>query len=148
MTCPVDHLQVVEDIAHYLHTQGVVRDPIPPQTGDNPLPAVWVGGLRPDVDHALGIIGPWQDNPDSDASPIIRFMIVARTKPDDLQTLIGTSQNIFHALHHPDHPFPLTARQDVMFCRRIVSDPPVQDENRRWIRVETYQARLTQPNTI
>lgn len=144
INCPPDTPGVLVDLAHYLHAQGVVRDPMTDQAGTSPLPSIWVGGLHPTPDHAVSVIGPWQNTTDSDTNPLIRFMVVVRSTPDDLAQVIDTSQKVHTALHR-EQPFDLTARQSVMFCERVISDPPMQDENRRWRRVTTYEARLHLP---
>ena len=146
MSCAYDHADFGQHVAKYLYTQGTVLNPEADQMAGN-LPAVFLGGWDDKPDRAINIVGPWQNNDDSETNPVVRFMVAVRSDPWDMNQLIDDSQNIFQALHHPDHPLQLTAQQEVMYCKRVISDPLAQDQNRRWIRVDTYTARLQPPTT-
>lgn len=144
--CAVNIVGLGLDIADYLHTQGVVLNPATDQTQGGDRPAVFVGPMPDQPDRAIGIIGPWLDSTDSDTNPLVRFMVAQRTDPWDFNQLTHDSGALLDALHR-DKEFHLTATQRVMYSMQVVSDPPVQDDNDRWRRVTTYQARLNPPAT-
>lgn len=142
--CVPDPVTLPIHIAQYLHAQGVTQNVMDPQE-DGDLPGVFVGQMADTPNRAVSIIGPWSSEEDSDHSTPARFMVAIRSEPWDI---IGHAEDCetIHNLLERDEQFPLTATQHVMFCHRVVSDPPVQDNNRRWVRVSTYQTRLHPPS--
>ena len=136
------------DVARYLAARGVVRDPEDDQQAPGDLPAVVLGQLHElEGGEAVGVIGPWEVTRDlTDSNPVVRFVIVLRSEPWDYDGLAALTKAVFGSLHRRER-FSLTAEQSVETRERIVSDPPTQDQNRRWLRAETYQLRLRVPTT-
>ena len=104
------------------------------------------GMLPPEPDEAIGIVGPWQDDI-YEENAVIRLMIVVRGKPWDLAGPRIIANRIYELLHEQQN-ISLTAEQEVLLCRRITRDAPAQDENRRFIRVDTYSMRMAAPTTV
>lgn len=144
--CAHDYATLGIDIAEYLHTQGVTQNINQEQVDADQL-AVFIGPMPDTPNRAVSIIGPWLDRSDSDNSTTARFMISTRSEPWDIVGHGTDCQNIVSALHRPNTAFNLTAKQAVFHCEQVISDPPVQDQNRRWIRVDTYTTRLQPPTT-
>lgn len=147
-TCPPDFTGFVLDILHHLHQRGVIRDPdqdqqTPPR-GEELLPASFLGGMEDQPDHAITIIGPYNQSQDSLTNPILEFTIGIRTNPFDFDQLTITAQQVRTALHHPTRAG-LTAAQSVMYCERVRVDAPMRDANDRWLMAHTYQARPFNP---
>lgn len=141
--CAHDYATLGIDIAEYLHAQGVTQSVHEEQVDAAQL-AVFVGPMADQPNRSISIIGPWIDNPDSNHSTNARFMIATRSDEWDIVGHGTDCQDVLTALHR-DEPFTLTADQSVFFCQRVISDPPVQDQNRRWVRVDTYSTRLQPP---
>lgn len=124
-------------VARYLHTEGVVPDPLAPQDGEV---GVFVNSWVDQPDTAVMVTSPWEwYNRDSDTIPELRFMVAHRAA--DQPALWDLQRRTFHTLHRPGERFPLTATVDMLICERIVSDPPVPDANSRWVAVDTYRCR-------
>lgn len=137
---PNTHWVLIDDLAEYLHRMGVCG---PPQDGGGDLPVF--AHLMPDEpDRALVIFGLEVDHTASDSNPTARFGVAARGAPDDQIGPEQDMQAVFEALHDRTM-FNLTATQTVLVCTRIVNDPPVPDDNRRWHRSDTYQCVLAPP---
>lgn len=143
--CAHDYATLGIDIAEYLHAQGVTQN-VHEEPVDADQLAVFIGPMPDTPNRAISIIGPWLDNTDSNHSTVARFMIATRSEPWDIVGHGADCQDVFTALQRGE-PFTLTAAQSVFFCERVISDPPVQDQNRRWVRVDTYSARLQPPTT-
>lgn len=138
---PVSHWGLVDQLAAYLHRLGVCR---PPEQDDGEGPPVFLN-LMPDTpDEALVIFGLEVDHAASTSNPTATFGVAARGLPDDQTGPEDTMQQVFEALHDRTM-FNLTAMQTVLVCERIVNDPPVPDDNRRWHRADTYRAVLAPP---
>lgn len=142
---PHDHVLLTLAVAEYLHEVGAVQDPNAVADPHGELPAIILGNLPPEPDRHVGIIGPWNTSTDSLTVPQLRFFIVQRTDPWAVAQLASDGEQIYRALERPDHAFNLTAQQRVAYCRRVVSDPPTQDANRRWTRISTYEVRALPP---
>lgn len=137
---PVAHWQLVDELAAYLTRLGVCH---PPESEGEGVPVFL--NLMPDgPDEALVIFGLEVDHNDSSSNPTASFGVAARGAPDDQTGPEETMQRVFEALHDRTM-FNLTAHQSVLVCTRIVSDPPVPDDNRRWHRADTYRAVLAPP---
>lgn len=122
-------------IAHYLHHKAGFPDPLGPQDGEE---AVHVHGWEDQPDQAISILGPWEGDRDSETVPPVRFMIAHRAV--DLPALWELQRRTFTALENAQ-AFPLTAGVELRYCRRVVSDPPVPDQNQRFVTVDTYTCR-------
>ena len=104
------------------------------------------GLLPPEPDEAIGIMGPWQDDLYEENS-VIRLMVAIRGKPWDIAGPRIIANRIYDLLHEQQN-IALTADQEVLLCRRITKDAPAQDENRRYIRVDTYSMRMAAPTNV
>lgn len=147
MSTPHHHGDTGWHIIEYLAAQGVVRDPDADQEADHPLPAVFYQGLRGQAqaaDRAVAILGPWVTADETGSNPAMRFMVSVRGAPWDDDDTTAIAQAVADALQH-DEVFSLTADRELAYCQRVLSDPPMQDENRRWVRVDSYQARARVP---
>jgi hypothetical protein len=138
------HDAVDYQLALYLAAQGVVRDTNVDQTTSGVLPAVYVGELydEPDYAIALTVVGEVRDD---DANPQVDVLLAMRSGPEDRQQLYDLSEKVFQALHDRTR-LELTANQGIALCRRTLKGPVVQDQNRRWLRVDTYRLRMLVPN--
>lgn len=122
-------------IAQYLHTAVGLPDPMAPQDGEV---GVFVNGWVDQPDEAVNIAGPWEMERDSETVPVMRFMVAHRAP--DMARVWEMQTATFHALEQA-WAFPLTARVEMRDCRRVVSDPPVPDQNNRYVTVDTYECR-------
>ena len=109
-------------------------------------PLIVAGMLPPDPHSAIGIVGPWQDDI-YEENAVIRLMVVVRGEPWDLTGPRLIANRIYNLLHERQN-IHLTAEQEVLLCRRIAKDAPAQDENRRYIRVDTYSMRMAAPTNV
>lgn len=143
----LDHTGLAIQVAEYLHAKGLAQN-IHDEQVEGELPAIYLGGFPPqdDVDRAIAVIGPWQNNDDSDLSTIARVLVAVRSKPWEIYGLSNDCLAINNALHHPEDRLYLTATQEAFYCLRVLSDPPAQDTNHRWTRVDTYSMRLQPPS--
>lgn len=143
---PYDHTDLAGPLAEYLHSVGVVQDPHETQVSDALTPAIFVGQLPDEPTVAVSIITVQEQVQDvHDAQPTMTFMIVGRSEqeqPLELDKLMG---RIYQALQHRDTRFQLTADRELAYCHRALTGAAVQDENRRYRRVDTYQARVMVP---
>lgn len=142
---PVDYPVIVAQIISYLHEVGVAKDPYGDQVDDGELCPIFYGNIPQEPDRAIGVIGPWQNNNDSDTLPVYRFMVVHRSRPHDLPGFDNDAKLLHRALQRPDHTFNLTAEYRAAYCYRVVVDPPTQDNTGRWIRITTYEMRVMPP---
>lgn len=143
---PYDHTDLAAPLAEYLHTAGVVQNPHGTQISDTDTPAIFVGQLPDKPTIAVSIITVQEQTPDvHDAQPTMTFMIVGRTPPEQPLALDKLMGRIYQALQHRDTRFQLTADRELAYCHRALTGAAVQDENRRYRRVDTYQARVMVP---
>ena len=131
---PYDHTDLAGPLAEYLHSVGVVQDPHEAQVSDTDLPAIFVGQLPDEPVVAV-----------HDAQPTMTFMIVGRSEQEQPLALDKLMGRIYQALQHRDTRFQLTADRELAYCHRALTGAAVQDENRRYRRVDTYQARVMVP---
>lgn len=141
---PVDHTELVYQIAEYLHTVGVVADPDQPTTMAGDRPAVFAHQMEHEPDTAVVIYGITQNNTVSDSNPTVRFSVAARATAHDYHTPGEIMAQVWKYLHDRTN-INLTAHQSLLSCRRVVQDPPIPDANRRWYRSDTYEAVLAVP---
>lgn len=132
-------------LAEYLgkNNVGLFDDGVNP-VGSGPL--IIAGMMPPEPDSAIGIVGPWQDDL-YEENAVIRLMVVVRGEPWDLTGPRIIANKIYDLLHEKQN-IHLTAEQEVLLCRRITRDAPAQDENRRFIRVDTYSMRMAAPTNV
>lgn len=142
---PPDPDEITWDLALYLHDAGVgeVSDETRELTGSHP--PIFLDDLPDAPDEAIGIYGPMVPSADSVTNPLVRFLILHRTSTR--AGLAPLAQSTFEALHRP-YGFRLTADRAVMYCARVTFDPPVMDQNGRWRRVDTYEARIRPRDSI
>lgn len=149
MSGPHNHGDITPHIVEYLAQKGVVRPPDSDMRAEHPLPAVFAHSLRDaatDANEAVAVVGPSVEQDPTNSNPELRFLVVIRSNPWDLDGLHRIGQEVTDALHR-DRQFQLTATRSLAYCNQVLTDPPVQDENRRWVRVDTYRARARVPNT-
>lgn len=149
MSSPHNHGDLAPHIIDYLAAAGVVRPPTDDMRAEHPLPAVYAHSLRDaaaGAHEAVAVVGPSVEQDPTHSNPDIRFLVVIRSAPWDLEGLHRIGQSVTSALHH-DRLFPLTATRSLAYCNQVLTDQPVQDENKRWVRVDTYRARARVPNT-
>ncbi|MBV7292374.1 minor capsid protein [Corynebacterium sp. TAE3-ERU16] len=146
MTAPcafADHGGADYQLAEYLHSLGLVWDPAEDQAAAVGVPAVYTRLMMDKPDRAVGITVT-ADERDDDANPRVSLLVVCRSDPWDAAQLDRDAGAIFAALHDRSH-YELTAGQGVLLSRRTLQGPPVQDQNRRWQRADTYVLRLLAP---
>lgn len=142
---PHPHSQLALQIAEYLHTAGVTRSPLEDQGGAG-LPSVFGGGWEDQPDVAVAVLGVTVDHTFDSANPKARFTLAHRAEPHDLLGAEALAGETFTALHDLME-LRLTAEQRLLSCTRIVANPALQDSNRRWVRLDTYEAILAVPTT-
>lgn len=143
---PFDHNALGVHVIRYLAAQGVVADPEGDQrAAGGTLPAVYLGDMEDEPDRAVAFIGPWITQ-DDEGNPAVRFFLVGRGTPGDPLGPMVDLEAAHRALWHTSR-FELTAGYDLAYCERVITDPPVPDENGRSRRVDTYQARLRVPHS-
>ena len=140
---PDPHTGLALQIAQYLHAAGIVADPAEDQTTTGGV-AVYCGGWEDTPNTAVGVMGVSVDHTFDDANPLARFTLAHRADPHDLATTEALAGQTFQALHDR-YGLWLTAEQKTLSCTRIAANPALQDQNRRWVRLDMYQAVLAVP---
>ena len=134
---PREYTDLGWHLAQHLHKAGVVTDPANP--GDD-APGIAVGGwTEQHPDTCVSIIGPWETDPDSLTVPNLRFMVAVRAPAQ--RDMWAMRQQVHQALRTGNKRVRLTADVSMLNCARVVSDPPVPDQNRNWVAVDTYVCR-------
>lgn len=123
-------------LATYLHRVAGFPDPLQDMAGQDV--GVYIAGWEDAPDTALNIVGPWEYDRDSETVPTVRFLIAHRAPT--LQEVWVLQHHTFTTLEQPQR-FELTADTELRYCRRVVSDPPVPDQNGRQVIVDTYECR-------
>lgn len=131
---------VPDELALYLHNCGVCANPREEQA-EGDTPAVFINRLADTPDRALALLAYSEDHTISDSNPTARITLLFRGQPDDQTTPEEDAERAFTALHEIGET-QMTARLTVLASRRIINDPPVPDNNRRWHRADTYELVL------
>lgn len=149
MSTPHNHADLTTHFLEFLASEGVVRDPNSNQLTKGTLPAVFAHYLRDVVgapDEAVAVIGPTVRQDPTHSNPELTLLVVVRSEPWRLDRLEQLAQDVTRALHH-EKAFALTATRGLAYCELALTGQPVQDDNRRWVRVDTYVARARVPNS-
>lgn len=144
MTLPADHGMFPYQLAEYLYREGVCGNPLEDVAASAGFPAPFAYIFQDSPNRAMCVTAVTVTNIVSDSNPEVNFTLMFRGDPDDQITPIGDAERAFHALHDLTD-IELTATQGLLVCRRIVSDPLLQDSNRRWYRADAYRALLAVP---
>ena len=142
---PYPHHRFMADLAEYLHKAGVTRSPTVDQTTHGDLPALFAGQMEDTPDVAVGILSVSVDFARDDANPLARFTLAHRGKPGDILGVEALAAQTFQALHNRPGLW-LTATQQLLSCEQVITNPALVDQNRRWVKLDTYQCVLAVPN--
>jgi len=122
-------------VAQYLNREHGFPDPLEEQDG---FEGVFITRWKDEPNKAINLAGPWEYDRDSETVPATRFLVAHRA--ENQPVLWELQRRVFRALER-EQPFPLTATVQMRYCKRVLSDPPVPDQNGRYVVVDTYECR-------